>query len=387
MNKYLEEIRWKLQRVDIQVSIFMAIVVLISSLAVYLVSYQITYNDMLSSLRERVVNLHSYLEKDLDRATFFEINTKEDMQKPMYQKTKVFMENLRNVTGMMYLYTAKKTDDGRLIYIIDGLSEKEDFRYPGDPIEPEIHSAMQRALNNEIVLPSNIENTEWGKIFITYFPFHDANGNVIGVLGMEIAANSQYDTYRMLRLATPISILFFCLVSFFFSARFFRRISNPTTQDLVSTDQLTRLKSRNAFELELNNMRYQNQANCAVIVVDLDNLKKVNDNFGHAAGDVYIKQAATTVRNCLKKGFIAYRTGGDEFAIVALNATEELVRQYVEDISYVFDKIKPDLDINLSMSIGWAIFDAEHDKNISDTYTRADAEMYANKRKYNNKSI
>lgn len=380
MIRIRERLQQKLQRVDIQVSIFLAIIVLVSSLSVYAIGYAITYNDMIDSLKIRVKNIHAYLEDEIDPRSFIEINNKEDMDKPLYKNAKIMLEKLRNVTGVMYLYTAKATPDGKFVYVIDGLSEDEDFRYPGDPIEPEIHSAMNRSLAGETILPEDIKKTSWGKIFITYFPFHDAQGNIVGVLGIEIAADSHYDTYRLLRMALPVCIIVFCIISFFIASILFRRISNPSKQDLVNTDQLTKLKSRNAFEVDLNNMRASNVAHTAFIVIDLDNLKKVNDILGHGKGDIYITQSAQALRKSMNKGFIAYRTGGDEFAVIISKATPEIVEKYIADIRLNFDAVKQSLnDVSINLSIGWAIFDDKLDKTIFDTYDRADAKMYEQK--------
>ena len=133
------------------------------------------------------------------------------------------------------LYTAKQNEAGEFIYVVDGLpSDAEDFRFAGDPIEPEIKGDMQRALDGEVVLPDNIKKTDWGKIFITYVPIHDGE-RVVGVLGIEFEAEHQYNTYRNLRLATPLIVLFACLVSAGLALVFFRRVSNPTFQDMANT--------------------------------------------------------------------------------------------------------------------------------------------------------
>ena len=67
--------------------------------------------------------------------------------------------------------------------MVDGLPEDaDDFRYPGDAIEPEIQSELERALSGETVLPEKILDTDWGNIF-------NESGEVIGALGIEVAAD------------------------------------------------------------------------------------------------------------------------------------------------------------------------------------------------------
>ena len=383
MGKFNEWMRYKIRRVDIQVSIFVAVIVLISSLSVSYIFYTITYQDMIASLTDRVMTIHKYIEQELDSNSFYTINSKEDMNRECYKKAKAYMEHMRKVTDMMYLYTAKATPDGKFIYIIDGLDESEDFRYPGDEIEPEIHADMRRALSGEIVLPRDIKQTDWGKIFITYFPFHDSTGKVIGVLGIEIQAEKQYDTYRMLRLATPICIIIISLISIAFSLMFFKRISNPTYQDLINTDHLTELKNRNSFEVDLHNMLSMNyKKGMGFVVMDLDNLKQVNDILGHEAGDLYIRRAAKSLRSTSLKGYIAYRTGGDEFAVILPKVTLEILEKYVADVKSAFEKVKDECSLTTSLSIGFALYDETCDQDIRDTYKRADIDMYRQKKSH-----
>lgn len=100
------------------------------------------------------------------------------------------MEEIRDIGDLRYLYTAKRNDEGTLVYVVGGLPEDtDDFRYPGDAIEPEIQSEWERALSGETVLPEKILDTDWGNIFIAYYPLHNESGEVVGALGIEVAAD------------------------------------------------------------------------------------------------------------------------------------------------------------------------------------------------------
>ena len=119
-----------------------------------------------------------------------EIDSKEDMNKECYQELKERMEEIRDIGDLRYLYTAKRNDEGTLVYVVGGLPEDaDDFRYPGDAIEPEIQSELERALSGETVLPEKILDTDWGNIFIAYYPLHNESGEVVGALGIEVAAD------------------------------------------------------------------------------------------------------------------------------------------------------------------------------------------------------
>ncbi|MDX5681321.1 diguanylate cyclase, partial [Clostridioides difficile] len=291
------KINKKFNRVDMQVSILTAIIVIISSSCVYFFNYTLTYKNMIYSLSERSKHIYEYVERNIDKNTFTEINSKEDQSKKSYKSSKILLESVKNTTGVMYLYTAKKTKDGSLVYVVDGLnSSRSDFRNAGDLIEKEICGDINKALDNHILLPKKIKSTSWGYIFISYFPIHNDVGKVVGVIGIEFEAKHQYNTFKFISIVTPIIALLTCLISALIAVILFKRISNPTYTDFANTDYLTGLKNRNAFEIDMNNLNNSNLKNLiSIISIDLDGLKKINDKFGHQAGDLYIKQASKII--------------------------------------------------------------------------------------------
>lgn len=379
------KLREPLRRVDIQVSFFMALIVLFTSISIFFVCYRITYDDMILSLKDRVSSIYNYLEASLEEDTFVEINQKSDMEKDSYQEMKKLLEGIKLSTGVRYLYTAKETENGEFIYMIDGLDiSAEDFRYPGDPIEPEIVPDMKKALSGETVLPDDIRLTDWGKVFITYLPVH-FNGKIVGVVGIEFEAEHQYNTYRTLKVLTPVIILLFSLICVIFAVICFRRISNPMYSDMANTDYLTQMKSRNAFEVDIKNFSSKNLETAGVVVADLNNLKKVNDEFGHEAGDQYIRAAANTLKAAGDKQKVVYRTGGDEFAVFLSGMQMGELETYKNEVQKALEGSGQELGIQVSLSIGYALFDHAADNSFYETYKRADLRMYEDKKRYHRK--
>ena len=87
------------------------------------------------------------------------------MQKEEYTSTKSMLESAKNTAGVRYLYTAKRTADGEYIYLVDGLpSNSGDFRNAGDLLEPEIIPDIERAYQNQVVMPEEIKDTSWGYV-------------------------------------------------------------------------------------------------------------------------------------------------------------------------------------------------------------------------------
>ena len=117
----------------------------------------------------------------------------------------------------------------------------------------------------------------------------------------------------------------------------------------------------------------------AVMVVDLDNFKQINDQEGHAAGDAVLRQVAEAMRDCIRAGDLAARFGGDEFALVlspVLPADSEAVADRLLASMAVLRQAHPDSGIDASIGIAW--FD--HPPSDPDAaLRRADQAMYVSK--------
>lgn len=367
-----------MNRVDVQVCIIVAVVVACSFLCVYVFNYNVTYQDMIDTLKERSDSIDSYLEDSIDKATFTDIETAEDMNDASYRTMKESFEAVKEATGVRYLYTAKKAQDGSFVYVVDGLpSDSADFRAPGDAIEPEIVPDMERALAGETVYPIDIKDTGRGYVFVSYYPIHDGD-RVVGVIGIEFDAQRQYEAFSVVRVGTPAIGAVFCLFAIVVARFAFRRVSNPWYRDMANTDYLTGLKNRNAFEVDVANWERADRACAAVVCADLDGLKAVNDEFGHAAGDELIKGAAEAMVAAADGKAAVYRTGGDEFVACLFEGDEELTSRLAAAMKNAcvgrFVEGEP-----LSLSVGWAV--REPGESVEDMTKRADARMYEEKKR------
>lgn len=371
----------KISRVDVQVSLIVAFIVIGSFICVYFFQYNITYKDMVNSLQKRSDSIYNYVENYVDKATFTDTLSAEDEG---YISTKAKLEDVKIATNVMYLYTAKQNEDGTYVYLVDGLpSDSADFRNPNDAIEPEVIPELQRALNNEIIVPDTIKQTTWGEIFVAYYPIHE-NDKVIGVLGMEFDAHDQYQAFRTLRIGTPIIAAMACVIAIFIAGLLFRRISNPNFKDMANSDYLTKLKNRNAFMLDMHNMEARDRETCGIIVADVNDLKMINDTYGHQVGDECICAVAESLLSCAGK-HPAYRIGGDEFVILVQKEGVKSLEAMISDIVSAITKITIEPGIDVTISIGFAFFEKESDANLIDTFKRADHKMYCMKKEQKKK--
>ena len=370
----------RLSRVDIQAFILTAVMVVLSCILIFSINYTLSYKDMIDSLQDRALGIYDYLEDNLDEESFRSLNVKSDMQSEEYREMKKMFKNIKSATGVRYLYTAKRNDAGEYIYLVDGLpSESEDFRNVGDLIEPEIIPDIERAYRGEIVLPEQIKDTSWGNIFISYFPIHAGSGDdsVSGVVGIEFDAEHQYQTFRWLKLATPIIIIVCCVVSGIIAAILFKRISNPAYRDFANTDMLTGLNNRNSFDVMLHNLEaLPNKEGIGFIVIDLDGLKQINDSLGHAAGDEYIREGSRLLQRFIRPPDVLYRIGGDEFAAFVRGRNFAGLDALAESIEEASADCKTKNGALVRLSVGCAVFRPESDVSLIDVMNRADQAMY-----------
>ncbi|MEQ3363005.1 GGDEF domain-containing protein [Raoultibacter massiliensis] len=367
-------------RVDLQVSIIVAVLVALSFICVFSFTYSITYNNMIDMLKARTDSIYSFIEDKLDKSTFETIESGDDAESESYRQTKEQLETVRESTGVRYLYTAKRTDDGELIYVIDGLpSESEDFRFPGDAIEEEITGELDRALADERVYPNDIKDTGWGYVFVSYYPIHE-NGEVIGAIGIEFDAEAQYQAFRMVRIGTPLIGIVFGLAAIVFARFLFRRISNPAYKDLSNTDYLTSLRNRNAFDIDISNWEAEGAAIAGAFVIDLDRLKLMNDRFGHSFGDEYLCAAAKLIEQLFERTGTVYRIGGDEFAVLCRELDEDRAHHLMSELEDKLAETALGNDMRLSLSCGFAI--RKPGEALSNLVRRADVHMYEMKREH-----
>jgi diguanylate cyclase (GGDEF)-like protein len=151
----------------------------------------------------------------------------------------------------------------------------------------------------------------------------------------------------------------------------------------ADTDFLLEIPNRRGFERELNRSiayikRYH--ASGAVIVLDVDRLKPINDAFGHAAGDQVLKAIVAALAHQIRSSDVIGRLGGDEFALLLWNLTETdahakaaALEQAIDRLSFVFR----DRTVGAGVSAGVAVLGPHSD--VDRALQEADYAMYVRK--------
>ena len=165
---------------------------------------------------------------------------------------------------------------------------------------------------------------------------------------------------------------------------------NKALESLYVRDHLTGLLNRHGMEQFGNELLSQAKAkhtSFTVICADIDNLKPINDNYGHEAGDNAILQTANAIRCSMTGNGMCVRTGGDEFCILAADCTEEEIQEYIGNIALFLDEYNSGsgLPYKVDCSCGYTIVNADDIDSIAEVMSNADERMYEIKNKKKSK--
>ena len=151
---------------------------------------------------------------------------------------------------------------------------------------------------------------------------------------------------------------------------------------LARMDPLTEAFNRHAFcsLVEKNQDVVKGEVSGCAVVIDMDNLKPINDSLGHTAGDSAIRAVAGAIRAVIRPYDLLFRWGGDEFLILLFNLTESEVRMRVETLNTTLEQIRlrgSNSPPRIKVSVGVAPFSSM--AGIEKAIEQADTNMYARK--------
>jgi diguanylate cyclase (GGDEF)-like protein len=151
------------------------------------------------------------------------------------------------------------------------------------------------------------------------------------------------------------------------------------------TDELTDLYNRRGFfALADQELKLANRLRRRVFLfyLDIDNLKDINDNYGHLEGDMMILETANILRRTFRQSDTISRIGGDEFVVIlngAKKADVDIVNSRLQDNLEDFNKIM-NRGYKLAMSVGISFYNPEDPASIDELLSQADKSMYENKK-------
>ena len=146
-------------------------------------------------------------------------------------------------------------------------------------------------------------------------------------------------------------------------------------------DKLTKLPLRSSFERSMNSFMSANKK-MVFIIIDIDNFKGVNDNYGHQFGDEVLKTVADTIKKSFRSSDLVSRFGGDEFVVACFETSIDNIKLSIDNLflrvkSLVFDTKGLQCEIPYCPTISMGI--AEFYEDFEQTFKKADDALYYSK--------
>ncbi len=301
-----------------------------------------TYSDIDVAIRELLQIIGEYF--DGDRAYLFDIDHNREEVNNTYEYVKEGVskeiDNLQNVP----------------LHAIDGwieMFEKEGAFFISDTDG----DLDKESLTYELLVAQNIHS-------LVAVPLLK-NGEIDGFLGVDNPRKHYQDP----TLLSSIE---------FFVADSLRRKDEQKAMEIFSfRDELTGLNNRNKFKQMSEKYKTQDCDGFGIAFMDLNGLKKANDEFGHEAGDVLLKKAAYSLEIVFQEN--AYRIGGDEFVVLLPDVTEEMLQEKIEDLrTYLKNN-----SVSMAMGMMWKPDTKEFDAQLeaADKLMYEDKALHYNRRK------
>jgi len=159
-----------------------------------------------------------------------------------------------------------------------------------------------------------------------------------------------------------------------------RKLAEERLTYISLHDIMTGIYNRAFFEEEVSRLSKSRSFPISILVMDMDNLKTINDQYGHQAGDLALQSIANIVKNCFRSDDVIARIGGDEIAVLLTGVDAEGAENAKARINHAVQNHNQTrgTDIPLSVSIGCAT--AHAGDNLSEKFQKADTLMYEEKK-------
>lgn len=152
-------------------------------------------------------------------------------------------------------------------------------------------------------------------------------------------------------------------------------------EQLATIDLMANCYSRTAYNQDVEKLMQQDMEGVCFLLFDVNNLKQINDTYGHLAGDKAIKTCAVCIRKVFDRVGKVYRIGGDEFVTIIHHCDKNTLLQRLAVFQKLSNEQNKRLEFDFKVACGYAIYDSQKDNRVEDLIHRADASMYERKQR------
>ena len=313
-------------------------------------------------------------------ATFLQKYIKDDpyIQLKNDPKLQSFLQDALSLTAVSphrYVYVLYRDEQGRYRYLLDGSQEdRGEFNQKLDVDT----TKWDQVYNNK--KPQLFLHKDSSILYITYlYPLMIQN-SVKGIIAIDFTSELPQTIAEILAPAKKIIDYLFFLLFLLFIALLYQLHLYLTTRKKAITDTLTQTYNRSYLKTFIEQI---DPAKYAILMLDIDHFKKINDTYGHKAGDFILQEVTSTIRQTLRKEDHIFRYGGEEFIIfIKKEGKDDNIIKIAERLRSTLEKTPYHYqghNIKITASIGIVAYPEKY-RSIKEAIKQADEYLYEAKR-------
>jgi len=239
---------------------------------------------------------------------------------------------------------------------------------------------LQRIAHGQTYVYPSFQHDEYGWFLSGHTPIFDSQGRYSGFVGVDFDTQyylEQEGGFRRITYGTLAAAFFCSLIIGAFASRYYSQLKDRIREhyELSIRDELTQLYNRRGALSAAHDALASNASSYALILVDVDDLKGINDRHGHAAGDDFLVRVAQAMCSSVRATDVCARLGGDEFLIFATGSTLDAATEIARRILANVFSSDAQTGRTFGVSIGICVADRA-DAEFEAMYRRADEALY-----------
>lgn len=290
---------------------------------------------------------------------------------------------------LYYVYTMT-IRDGQAYFVLDtaqepGLQTQRQLRKSKylEPfvLRPEYSSDWleQLAAGHTWTTP-NFQHDDYGYFLSGHAPIRDSAGRFAGFVGVDFDVDyyaAQEARFTWIAVGSVLAALLLSLLLAYFAARYRHQWQHRLAMQYHSSmrDELTQALNRRGAYTAVADLLQRRVAHYALILIDIDDFKHINDSHGHVAGDAVLVGVTSAVHECVRQGDVVARLGGDEFLVFAPECDEATARTMVHRIQQSIATRTHQHVCAFSISVGIRV-ESSAEMGFDEMYRRADEALY-----------
>ncbi len=282
-----------------------------------------------------------------------------------------------------YIYILYRDKNGHYRYLLDGSKEDKGEFNQRLNVDKEKWDKVYSTKEAQVFTQNDID-----KLFITYLKPIILKKDVEAVLAIDFSTSLLGTINNAVAPIKDMFLYIFAAISVLLLILTYQVILNIYTKKESVTDPLTQTYNRNYlrdFLQKIDLSKYQ------IAMLDIDYFKKINDNYGHKAGDYILAEIARNIKESIRPKDILIRFGGEEFLIFfhkdknkktdAYDISQR-IRKNIQEKNFSYEEIQTKLTVSLGV-----VLNTGHYKTIHDAIKKADQRLYVAKKQGRNKVV